>query len=282
MASSTLKDAFISKYPKNKNVLGYFEKANGVECTWENLTKVRLKHFVDYMFTSGIAKNSVRTFCAKFKSVLTAYNEEVTLPKDYDKILQIRRDASQHTYLTPSDIEKLRRYIPLTEKEKVVKNRFLLGCVTGARHSDYEKFTQNNISGGELKYLSIKTHTDTSVPLSPLTIALITENEEKGYNNIVISDSYFNRALRKMCRAAGICDKETLYNYGKFRTEEKWKFVSSHTARRSFATNLYKAGVDIYTISRLCGHSSIEMTRKYICCAVNIDDSVKAFFDSIK
>lgn len=38
----TLSDAFMEKYPKNKKVLQYFEEATGVECTWENLSKVRL------------------------------------------------------------------------------------------------------------------------------------------------------------------------------------------------------------------------------------------------
>lgn len=168
-----------------------------------------------------IAPNSAKTYCAKFKAILTAYNEEVTLPKDYDKVLQVRKDASQHVYLNNDEITLLRNYVPRMESEHIIKNWFLIGCLTGARHSDYIRFTQDNIIDDNLKYLSIKTHTDTSVPLAPYAKSLIVENMELGYNNVVISDSYFNRALRKMCRAAGICDKETLYNYGKFRTEEK-------------------------------------------------------------
>ena len=76
------------------------------------------------------------------------------------------------------------------------------------------------------------------------------------------------------CHKAGINELVSVYMRGEFRDDEKWKFVSSHTARRSFATNLYKKGVDIYTISQLCGHSSIEMTKKYICCGPIIDNSV--------
>lgn len=275
----TLKEAFFSKYPGNTKIVGYFEEANGCECTWENLTKVRLQKYVNYLL-EHVAPNSAKTYCAKFKAILTAYNEEVTLPKDYDKVLQVRKDASQHVYLNNDEITLLRNYVPKMESEHIIKNWFLIGCLTGARHSDYIRFTQDNIIDDNLKYLSIKTHTDTSVPLAPYAKSLIVENMELGYNNAVISDSYFNRSIRRMFRNMGLNSKVSIYYHGRFRTDEKWRFISSHTARRSFATNLYKAGVDIYTISRLCGHSSVEMTKKYICCPAEISDRAREFFDS--
>jgi integrase/recombinase XerD len=40
--------------------------------------------------------------------------------------------------------------------------------------------------------------------------------------------------------------------------------ASSHSGRRTFATNLNNKGVDIKTISVLMGHSSVAMTAKYI------------------
>lgn len=49
---------------------------------------------------------------------------------------------------------------------------------------------------------------------------------------------------------------------------EKWEFVSSHTARRSFATNLYLRGADLYSISQMMGHASVEMTQNYLCCGL--------------
>ena len=46
--------------------------------------KVRLQAFVDYM-EERLAPNSVRQYAAKLKAVLNLYNEEVELPKDYNK-----------------------------------------------------------------------------------------------------------------------------------------------------------------------------------------------------
>lgn len=277
----TLKEAFIAKYPGNNKILQYYEEANGVECTWESLTKVRLQRYVDYLGTK-MSPNAVKSYCSRLKTVMTSYNEEVSLPRDYEKVLNIRQDASQHVYLNDAEIRQIMNYTPTRLAEKVIKNWFLIGCLTGARHSDYITFTSRNIQDNELRYVSIKTHINTTVPLSPYVQRLIIENEENGYNDITYSDVYFNRILKDICRKAGINSEVSLYTSGKFQTGQKWEFIASHCARRSFATNLYRNGVDIYTISRLCGHSSVEMTKQYICCGPQINDEVLQYFNNFQ
>lgn len=275
----TLKEAFYAKHPNNRKVLAYFEEANDCECTWENITKVRLQRYVDYMRTK-IAPNSVRAYASKLKTVLNLYSEEVELPKDCAKILQVKVDACQHVYLDDEEIKKLIAYHPREHTEKVIRNWFLVGCVTGARHSDYIRFTASDIRDGRLQYVSIKTHTSTSVPVSPLLIKLIEEAEKGDYAHFHVSDVYFNRIIKRICQKAGITDVVSVYMRGKYQYGPKWKYVASHTARRSFATNLYKKGVDIHTISKLCGHASVEMTETYICCGAIINNSVMDYFNT--
>jgi site-specific recombinase XerD len=43
-----------------------------------------------------------------------------------------------------------------------------------------------------------------------------------------------------------------------------FKKVGTHTMRRSCATILYKKGVPLYTISKILGHSSTDITLRYI------------------
>ena len=274
----TLKEAFYAKYPENHRILGYFEEANGCECTWENLSKVGLHKYVAFLGTR-LAPNGVRSYCSKLKSVMTSYNEEVELPKDYEKILNVKHDASEHVYLNDEEIRRIIVYQPTKKAERVVKNWFLIGCLTGARHSDYIRFTTRNIRDGELHYVSVKTHINTIIPLCPYVEELIRENEKNGYNELRYSDVWFNKNLRRICKCSGITEEVSLYTGGKFQCGEKWRFVASHCARRSFATNLYRNGVDIYTISRLCGHSSVEMTKHYICCGPMVNDNVMAYLN---
>ena len=44
----------------------------------------------------------------------------------------------------------------------------------------------------------------------------------------------------------------------------KYSMVQSHTARRTGATLMYLAGMDVFNICAVTGHSSIAMLKKYI------------------
>ena len=274
----TLREAFNRKYPGYNVICDYFELATGVDCVWENLTKLRLQQFVDFL-RSRMAPNGANTYISKFKSVLNLYNEEIELPKEYGKVLNGRKDASQHVYLNEEEIGKILKYEPESDSEWCIRNQFLIGCLTGARHSDYILFTSKNFVNDSLKYVSIKTHHDTEVPLSPAVRRLILENEQKGFVGHMYTDVYFNRVIKDICRKVGINDQVTIYCFGRFSSGEKWQYIASHTARRSFASNLYMNGVDIYTISRFCGHSNVEMTKTYICCQPRPSDLVLQYFN---
>lgn len=276
--SVTLQEAFLRKYPKNNKTVKYFEEANGCPLAWENITKARLQIYVDYLKTK-IAPNSVKAYCSRLKTVLNLYSDEHDVPDGVDKILSIRKDASEHVFLTVEEISRLIKYKPRSRAEWIIKNQFLMGCLTGARHSDYVRFDKHNFNGKNLSYVSIKTHHKTEIPLSQMLRRVIAENDDLGFNGVEFTGVYFNRIIKKICHRIGMDEILTLYNFGKTKTQEKWKYVTSHTARRTFATNLYLNGVDLYTISQLCGHSSVEVTKTYICCNPNIDDKVMQYFN---
>lgn len=56
------------------------------------------------------------------------------------------------------------------------------------------------------------------------------------------------------------------------------EYKGLHAFRRTFGITLYRNGVDIFTISRLLGHSQIEVTKRYL--AINNDDLRAVFCNS--
>ena len=42
-----LRKVFLEKYPKYEIILRMYEEANGCECTFESLSKIRLQKFID-------------------------------------------------------------------------------------------------------------------------------------------------------------------------------------------------------------------------------------------
>lgn len=256
---TTLKEAFLAKYPDRANILKMFEAANLCEATWENITKVRLQRFIDYM-AERLSPNSVSQYATKLKAVLNLYSDEVVLPRGFAKVLTPRKCASTAIYLTEDEIQKLIDYTPRNIRELYVRNLFVISCFAGCRHSDGVNLTESNIVGNNLQYVSVKTKIHSVVPLKPIVREYIASCPK-----IEIDDTTYNNIIRRIAKKCGITDKVKVFKAGEEKEGEKWEFISSHTSRRTFATLLYLRGVDLYTISKMIGHNSVKTTEGYIC-----------------
>lgn len=75
-----------------------------------------------------------------------------------------------------------------------------------------------------------------------------------------ISQVSHNKNIKVICKIAGIKERIKIsITKGGERTEEiKYELVSSHTARRSGATNMYREGIPLEYIQMILGHSKIE------------------------
>lgn len=262
---TTLKDAFLAKYPKYDNILRMFEAANLCEATWENITKVRLQKFIDYM-NERLSPNSVNQYATKLKAVLNLYSDEVSLPRGFAKVLTPRKCAVQNVYLTEEEIQKLIDYTPKKQRELYVRNLFVISCFVGCRHSDGVNLNEGNIIGNNLQYVSVKTKIHAVVPLKPIVREYIASCPK-----IEIDDTTYNKIIRRIAQKCGITDKVKVFKAGETKEGEKWEYISSHTSRRTFATLLYLRGVDLYTISKMIGHNSTKTTEGYICADIRTD-----------
>lgn len=278
----TLRQAFEKKYPKYIKIIDRFQEATGCECEWDNITKANLYEFANYM-TDKVARTSARTYMAMFKSVLNLYADSVQLPKGWDDVLAVKKDVSQNVFLNEKEIKKIIGYKPTSRNEQIVRCLFLLSCLTGARHSDAMNFTESNIEDGMLVYVSKKTHIEARIPVAPIVHDIISEITANNLRGDEMSDPTYNSNIRSICKAVGINSNVKLYNGGAYQEGEKWEFVASHTARRSFATNLYQRGADLYSISKLMGHASTQQTESYIVGGIReLPDKVLSFFSNFK
>lgn len=304
MKKTTFKQAFLKKYPKYGRVLLYLNESLGREFGWNDFTKLNILDFCDHI-SDKVAQSSQKTYCAMIKSVLNMYSESIDIPcKNYASILSIRNVKSSSTWLTEEELTKLITYIPINSIERTIRNQFVIGAYTGCRYSDYIRLDKTNIVNGCIIYVSQKTHIQACVPLKPVVLEYLpgltppseklelaplpvkncipssgekseystppVRNQQKDSSEKfkIYSDVTFNKTIREICRKCGINEQIKLFQAGKEEKGEKWEFISSHTARRSFATNLYLRGCDLFSISKMMGHTSTEMTERYICCGL--------------
>lgn len=276
--TATLKECFALKYPAYMNILKMFEAANLCEATWENITKVRLQKFVDYM-GERLSPNSVNQYATKLKAVLNLYSDEVSLPRGFAKVLTPKKAAVQNIYLTEEEIQRIVNYRPKNDRESLVQAQFIIGVLTLARHSDYCNFDESNIVGDNLVYVSQKTKIQSSIPVSPTLVRFLRAQKEIIAKGVTVSDDSFNDTIRRICAKCGIDEPVKLYQRGETTLKPKYQYVSSHTARRSGVTNLYLRGLDLLTIAKIAGHSSTNTTMGYVCCGIReLPQEAKEYF----
>jgi len=273
--TDSLSKALERKYFNNgKCVMNHLKAFNkGKEPNWPHLKKLFLIRFVKYL-DSVVSANSARLYCAYLKSIINDYSEEVMVPcKDFASILSLKKIQSLSVYNTDEEIKKLIEYIPASQKEHTVRNQYVLSCLTGMRHSDIIKADKENITESGIFHLSRKTKTLVHGYACGVIEQYLAEGMDKLY-----SDPTFNNTIRSICRQTGITETVKVIKAGKEITGEKCDMISSHTARRSFATNMYKQTKDLYLVSRLMGHSNIEVTQGYICIDIKENEQVIEYY----
>ncbi len=147
-----------------------------------------------------------------------------------------------------------------------VRDLFLIGCYTGLRFSDFSKLAQQNIADDYITIQQTKTGEDVVIPVHNVIQKII-----KKHNGIpaIVSNQKFNSYLKDICKTIPAFSEsvpKVITKAGKKLTLnlKKGEMVSSHTARRSFATNEYLSGTPSITIMAVTGHKTEKAFLKYI------------------
>lgn len=227
---------------------------------WADLTKANLNDFRDHVI-ERVAQSSARTYFASLKAVLARYEDDVDFCKDYKAILKAKNEKPVKTYLTIKELERLEQVRCRSDVERYVLDEFLIGAYTGMRISDAREVSVENMTNGFLSYVSIKTGIHAVVPLKS---GIAERIERVQANDSPVSLVGYNKALRRLCKRAGLTERVKVYKAGENSKGEKWEFITSHSARISFASNLANLGAPILEISKLMGHQNVQQTERYI------------------
>ncbi len=273
----TLVGSLLWKYPTRCMTINRLKDIVGHVPQWEDITEDVLRDFVDEL-TEDVSMSSARTICAELKGVLSANKRKIPA-EEYARILSVKGEVSQFPYLTRDEIMRIIEYRPLNRQEEFVKQTFLIQFMTGARRCDAECMTINqcDMETNTLSYIPKKT---------PGIVVTVPVDEKLGLRDMLRNRDkcdccphVFNDVIHRICRQCGIDTLCTLRMKGRMVTAPKWQLVSSHTARRSFATNLYISGISLEDIAILMGHGkNIETTKRYICAERPLSTNVIAYF----
>jgi integrase len=147
-----------------------------------------------------------------------------------------------------------------------VRDCFVLFAWTGCRYSDLEKIGKTDIKNGFITFRQQKTNNKVVIPLHPVVAEIL---EKYNYDlPEPITNQKFNEYIKEACKRAEINSIETMTRTvgGKLETItfDKHEGVTSHTGRRSFATNMYLQKLPSYMIMSVTGHKTEKSFLKYI------------------
>lgn len=295
-------------YTTTINKLKEFEKAHKVKLRFIDIDIDFYNKFKNWMMQATYVKKkdtepihyTKNYIGALFKNITVFMNESKGRVHEFsgfmDKDFKSDKEETDSIYLTQDEIQRIydleiteellkangyknQNLISTINSLNEERDRFLLGCFTALRHSDYSRLDNIHFKDNIIRIWTIKRDKKVFIPMH-FRVKEILERR----NNILpsaISDQKHNKQVKAIGKLAGINEEVVLTKTrgGKrYETiQPKYKFITSHTGRRSGATNMYLAGVDLKFIQDILGHSKIEQTIKYI--KVTAEDNAKRLID---
>lgn len=268
------------------NKLRAFEASRRSKLTFDDINIDFYNRFQEWFYSQGFSRNYFGNVVKVIKQVYKearsydnlhngngTEHRDFIAPKDTADAVYLNEEELKKIYdlsITPESIRDPKNPIFgewMNKKIAALKRArglFLIGCYTGLRVSDFSRLSEAHVG----EYITIKTQktgTPVIIPIHPIVRSII----RSGFDlKDTISDQKLNEQIKELCRLAGIT-QEVLVNKNEGgknveKTYPKYKLVSSHTARRSFATNAYKAGVPTIAIMKITGHTKESTFLKYI------------------
>ena len=253
-------------YRQCLNKLKDYATAKKKRIDFDTITLDFYLSFLEYLTRQGFKKNYIGKIIKTLKTFMNEGLERglTTNTAHKGRRFVVPREKANNIYLTIEELTAMFN-MDLSKNKRLenVRDLFLFGCFTGLRFSDFSKVKPGNIdtTEGIIDIETQKTGELVSIPILPITKAILRKYEGKTTNGLPqsISNQKFNQYLKEIAARLPELHTPVFDEYeqnGKMvsKTSPKWQKVTTHTARRSFATNMFKQGFPTYTIMKITGH----------------------------
>jgi integrase len=254
---------------------GYMSKVKR-KLDFEDITLDWYMKFTTYLKKEKLSPNSIGKQIKNIKAFMAMANK-LTFRVDGEKFFYttnkeyqgfgVTNNPADAVYLNEAEIMQLYKFdLSNNKRLEAVRDLFVFGCWVGLRFSDYSQIKPENIikMDGEtyIRIMTKKTGELVVIPCNPIVLEIFSKYK-KSKNRLPkrISDQKFNTYIKEAARMAGLTDTGRLLTKSKL---ELCDCISSHTARRSFATNYYLEGFPVIDLMKATGHRSEKSFLRYI------------------
>jgi integrase len=239
------------------STLKHLIKFAGTKVSFREVDQTFCENFKDYLKNiarkrSGhpLSSSSVSSYFNKFKACLKeAVRKKIILSSPAIDVANIKPIYCAREYLT---LNELKAIVKAECRYDVLKRAFIFSCLTGLRWSDINKLkwseVQNTGEGWRITFHQQKTKGLQYLDISEQARGYMGQpgsSDEKVFIGLKYS-SYMNVALSKWMMRAGIT-----------------KEITFHCGRHTMAVLQLTLGTEIYTLSKLLGHTELRTTQIY-------------------
>ncbi|MDH5414483.1 MAG: site-specific integrase [Flavobacteriaceae bacterium] len=244
-------------YGNWKSSIKHFTDFAGATKTFNEIDEKLCKGFLSYLVkkaktssNNNLSSSSVASYFGKYRACLAQAVKDKIIPSNpCDDLTMPKVEESKREYLT---FEELKAIVKAECRYDVLKRAFIFSCLTGLRWSDIHKLkwseVQQNQDGWKIVFHQKKTKGLQYLDLSSQAKEYLgppAGSDDRVFIGLRYS-SYMNVALQQWMMRAGIA-----------------KQITFHCARHTFAVLQLSLGTEIYTLSKLLGHSEIRTTQIY-------------------
>lgn len=259
-----------------RNLICHVKKYSGENAALKDIDKKYVEGLINFLnnttgkYGNPLSKETVYTYYVAFSIAMNKAVRKDLIPFNpcdkVDPADKPERRSKKKEYLT---LEELQKLIDTECADWRVKHSFLFCCFTGLRWIDVSGLKWKNIqkidgNRYQIEIVQQKTKEPVYIPLSENAMKWLPEKGINGFENKVFpfgDRSIIYDYLHKWVSAAGITKK-----------------ITFHSSRHTYATLLLYYGADIYTVSKLLGHTSVKTTQIY---AKIVDESKRKAVDLI-
>jgi integrase len=281
-SKETKRPASVKVYRQTLKHLLEYQKKSRHKLTFENLDSDFSEKFYIYMVKKGYTlagenvlytQNFINKVFGTLKTMLKdASKKKINPNSDYANTwMKVSAINVENIYLNESELAIINN-LDLSKNTRLEKVRdlFIIGAYTGLRFSDFSNIQKGNIIlRDDNHYISIttkKTNTPVVIPLHPIALSILQKYDMAIPGSM--SNQKMNDYLKEIGELAGIKGEIILSKTRGGRNSEtkalKYELITTHTARRSFATNAYKSGIPAIAIMAITGHKTQVSFMKYI------------------
>lgn len=259
----------IKTYITTKNVLAEYELNQKVKIDFDFINSDFYSAYKKYLIKEmKYATNTIGKHIQIIKLIMgEAKSKKLHSNTDYEDFTVMKEDV-ESIYLNEKDLKDLEA-VDLSEQKNYENARdlFIIGCHTGLRYSDFSILKPENIVDGYIEITQVKTGDKVVIPVHSAVTRIIEKyggQLPKAYSNQKMN-LYIKEAAKKV-KGFDQTITSSFTKAGKkvVANSLKHDLISTHTARRSFATNNFLAGIPSLVIMAVTGHKTEKSFMRYI------------------